>query len=270
MSGRALFRAMVLVAPMVMALSGCPSVASGGPDEISITASSGILTAGASGTWTFDTGYVATNTADVITFTVKNTTSRDFSATASTFTNHDFSDSITGTFTVPAGQSASFTGTFKPTFESGTLENDTLTLTPSSGGPMVLQLQGTSGPPSFLSVLDVDGFPIEVAAGDVSYGDNESGRNVLTINNLRPGETSSHTITLTGNPPVRITNTADFALDAPAPATLIDDQANTVFGINSMNPAGGATTTVTFGGQDSLAGEFFFTFTVEGAPFIGQ
>jgi hypothetical protein len=115
MSGWAFSRAMVLVAPLVMILSGCPSAASGspgGPGDISITASSGILTAGAGGTWVLDAGYVARGTADAVTFTVTNTTTQDFSATGSTFTNTDFSDDIQGTFSVPAGQSASFMATF--------------------------------------------------------------------------------------------------------------------------------------------------------------
>jgi hypothetical protein len=103
--------------------------------------------------------------------------------------------------------------------------------------------------------------PVSIGDGTLQYGD------TLTINNVSPGRLAPpHIITLTGNPLVRITNNADFAIGTP-PSTPVADGASTTFVVNSLSQ-NGAATTVTISGQDSVAGEFFFTFTLDG-PIVG-
>jgi hypothetical protein len=254
MSEKAL-KAAFLVAPLVIALSGCPSASlSGGSPDISITASSGILTAGAAGTWVLDAGYVARKTIDVVTFKVTNSGSADFAATGSaSFTNNDFALGISGTFTAPAGGSNSFTGSFTPTDVLGNQETGTLILNPTNGSPITIQLKGTSGPPSFMSVIDTVGLPITDAPGTVT----QQGPNTFQINNG-----TLNTITLTGNPLIGISNAAEFTLGTSPSTTIGGDGGSTTFGINDLN-GNGATTTVTITGQESVSGTFFFTFALD-------
>jgi hypothetical protein len=120
----------------------------------------------------------------------------------------------------------------------------------------VIQLQGTSGGPSFLDVLDANQAPITSADGTVGYG-----TSTLTIENLTGRLGPSHTITLSGNPLVRISNTVDFAVvTQPSPAPIATSGSAT-FVLDGLN-SNGATTRITISGEDSVAGPFFFTCTV--------
>ncbi len=256
MPRKALLSIAALVTLLVVILSGCSTAAAGGggKSEISITASWGIFTTPSPGNYVLDAGYVATGTADSVVFTVTNTTSADFSASSSGFTNTDFMDSTEGPFDVPAGQSNTFTVTFTPTYNAGATETDALTLTPSSGDPIVIQVKGTSGAPSFLSVTDGNQNPITSASGTVWWGANSLGINSLTRTGI---------ITLTGSPLVRLMNTVDFSVDTSGTSTTITAGNGTSFSLNSLSP-NGATTVVTIGGQESTAGVFLFTFTLVG------
>ncbi|MGA2641782.1 MAG: hypothetical protein ABSG21_12875 [Spirochaetia bacterium] len=251
-----LFLAAILA---VLSLSTCsqPVGSNTSFNLASITASSGILTPSGIGTWTFDAGYVAQNTTDVVTFTVNNAGGADFTATGSaSFANNDFALGIVGTFTVAAGSSNSFTGSFTPSGASTTVETGALTLTPSSGSPIVINLKGTSGAPSFLSVLDPTGAPIVSAAASVGYG---TSSNTLTIENVRTG--TSHSITLTGNPLVGISNMVDFTVNTQPASPTVAYGATETFILGDLN-SNVATSVITISGQDSIAGLFFFVFTV--------
>ena len=127
---------------VLICLAGCAQSLSGTPD-VTIAASAGTFS-GAGTAYSFDAGTVPQYTTETVTFTVTNSGSASFEATGSAiFTNSDFSTDIGSSITVPAGSSATFHGYFTPTNSSGT-ETGTLTLTPSLGNPVAIDLTGSA------------------------------------------------------------------------------------------------------------------------------
>jgi hypothetical protein len=123
---------------------------------------------------------------------------------------------------------------------------------------MVIQLEATLGSPTFLDVLDQ--FQTAITSAPASVGWEIPA--TFTIENLTGRLGPNHTITLTGSPVVRVSNTADFTVTTPTKTSIVTNDFAS-FDIESFN-GGGSTTTVTIGGQDTIAGAFSFTFTVQG------
>lgn len=243
----------LLFSAVVVSFIGCKSSA-GGTYILSITASAGALSQ-TGDDWTFDAGTIPQYTTENVTFTVKNTGSAAFTAqgTAS-FTSNDFATSLSGTFTVQPGASNTFVGSFTPTGSSGE-ETGTLTLTPTSGSPIVINLKGTPDQ-SFQVYLGVpDGGTLitnTASAVSISCGTG------FTLNN-----SDTSTITLSGSSPF-LTISGDASafvsvFNAPASATISGSSSETF----SLEAGGGIghTGMVTFTGTDDATGASF-TFSI--------
>jgi hypothetical protein len=249
------FLAIAVVAVLV-ALSGCSANSLGASTYIigNITVSSGTLS-GTGATWTLDAGTVPRYTTENVTFTVTNTGSAVFTATGTqSFTNSDFATNISGSFTVQPGASNTFIGSFTPTNASGQ-ETGTLTLTPSSGTPIVINLKGTAD--QSFQILDVTLTQITNTSTIVTpFG--VSCSTLLHINNA-----GSSTITLTSNPYVIVSGSAIPYVSATQPTLA------TIAGSTSepfhLGAAGGQGIpgVVTITGTDSATGApFTFSFSV--------
>ena len=256
--------AFLAVFPIILVLSGCSAGTAGGSYVISasggVTASAGTLS-NSGGTWTFDAGAVPQYTTESITFTVKNTGSAAFTAQGTVnFTNSDFAANIGGTFTVPAGSSNTFVGSFTPTNSSGQ-ETGTLTLTPTSGSPIVISLKGTAD--QAFQVFDTHGSPIQVTNTSTTSMPisipNSSYQFTIKV-------VGSSTTTLTSSPNVVVSGAGSSALSVvtqPVSSTVTSSAPQT-FDLQGSVCSPAPPATVTIAGTDSAntTGGFTFSFQV--------
>jgi len=209
-----------------------------------------------------DAGTIPQYTTENVTFTVTNTGSGAFTATGTqSFTNNDFSTNIGGSFTVEPGASNSFVGSFTPTNPSGQ-ETGTLTLTPTSGSPIVISLKGTPDQ-SFLVYNGATNASPQVTNTTGPYSACNSA--TFSIYNA-----STSNVTLSGvSPFVAISGagSADFSVSTP-PTSSINHGVGPVVFVVSATAGGGGTVTATITGVDSATGATF-TFPVQIADSFG-
>jgi hypothetical protein len=144
-----------------------------------------------------------------------------------------------------------------PTSTPGTVETGTLTLTPTSGSPIVVNLKGT--PDQSFVVLEPDGLTqVTSSSGPVSL----SGCGFtfdFTINNNGTG-----TIDLTGNPYVAISSNPEMTVSAQPVSASIAATTNETFTFSDPTYTNsGDLATVTIAATNSATGvTFTFTFQV--------
>jgi VCBS repeat-containing protein len=236
-----------LLLAAVLALSTCSS--SSGTYVLGIAASAGAISQTGSD-WTFDAGIVPQFTTEDVTFTVKNTGSDAFTAQGATnFSSGDFTTNLSGSFTVEASASNSFVGSFAPTGLSGQ-ETGTLTLTPTTGNPIVINLKGTPDR-AFQVINNSNASQITNISAPPSFG---CGGLSLTMQVI-----GSSIITLTGNPTVAVAGSSDSISSLPAQFQTITSTTPLTFQIS--NGGSSSTGTVTITGTDSANSNGNFTFS---------
>jgi len=208
-------------------------------------------------------GYVPQFTGETVQPTLKNSSTSSFTATVSiSGTNAaDFSSSNAGQFTVNANSSYSFTTAgFFPTAPTGTQETATLTITPTSGTPIVVSLKGTSG--NSFQAFDAAGTQVTSSTSTYTIYRGTSG---LSIANA---VSSTSTITFPTTTPVSISGTGYTIQSQPSLTPLTPDSSVT-YNISDSNSTNGNLGYITIIAQDSTTNALFsMTFNVvdTGAP----